>query len=105
MDLAGLSKLLGEAAALPPANQNGMRISLPGVVSHARRALAEMACPLEDAPEQVAEQFDDRLHSTQPMFHAYSLEVLAGHLDQLKAAVAAGDAKVVREFFDLYVFD
>ena len=105
MDLNAISTVLAEASALPNGNSNGMRISFTGVLSHAARSLREMALPLEDAPEHIAEQWDDRLQDSQPDLRAFSLEELSNHLDMLKKAFVGGDAATVRQFFDLYVFD
>lgn len=105
MDLTHINEVLAEAARLPHGNQNGMKISLPGVLSHAHRTLTEMAQPFEDAPEHIAEQFDDRMRESQPAMRAYGLEELGRHLALLREAFKAGDAKTVRKFFDLYVFD
>lgn len=105
MDLSTINKVLADAAALPPSNQNGMIISLPGVLSHGHRALAEMLVPFDDAPAHIVEQFESRLVDGQPGYHARSLELLGDHLAQLKEAFKNGDAKTVRQFFDLYVFD
>ena len=105
MDLTNVSKLLAEAAILPEGNLNGMKISLPGVLSHARRSLIEMSQSFEDAPEHIIEQFDDRLMESQPKMHAHRLEELGKHLKLLQEAFNSGDTKTVRRFFDLYVFD
>lgn len=105
IDMMALSKLLAEAATLP-ANQNGMVISLNGVLSMGGRALNAMAAPLDetlDAAELRAD-FDDRLVSEQPGLHAHSLEQLARHLEMLRVAIQAGDASMVAQFFNLYVF-
>jgi len=104
MDLNTITKVLTEAASLPPSNKNGMLISLPGVLSHGARALREMAEPLENATEIVAQEFDDRLMEEQPSLHAYGLEELGKHIAMLKEAFRTGDAMTVRQFFDLYVF-
>ena len=82
-----------------------MKISLLGVLSHAHRALTEMTQPFEDAPEHIVEQFDDRLQESQPTYHAFGLEELGKHLKLLQEAFNTGDAKTVRQFFDLYVLD
>ena len=105
MNLTNASKILAEAAALPEGNLKGMKISMPGVLSHARRSLTEMAQSFEDAPEHVVEQFDNRLMESQPLMHAYRLEELGKHLKLLQEAFNSGDANTVRQFFDLYVFD
>lgn len=105
MDLNSISKTLSEAAALPQGNQNGMIVSLPGVLSHAHRALIEMIAPFDDAPEHITQQFEERMTESQPGYHAHGLEILNTHLALLKKAFQNGDAKTVRQFFDLYVFD
>lgn len=105
MTLSRINPVLAAAAALPAGNQNGMKISLPGVISHGQRALTEMIVPFEDAPEHIVEQFEARLMELQPGFHAHGLEVLGAHLQLLKKAFEEGDAATVRQFFDLYVFD
>lgn len=105
MDIHHITTVLAQAAALPPTNENGMRISLPGVLSLAQRALKEMALPLEHAPEHIHEQFDERVFDVQPDLHAFGLEELGRHLALLKTAVTNSDALTVRKFFDLYVFD
>lgn len=105
MDLSGISKVLAEAALLPKGNLNGMKISMPGVLSHGHRTLTEMLVPFDDAPGHIVEQFEDRLTELQPGLHAHGLELLGSHLALLKKAFQEGDAKTVRQFFDLYVFD
>lgn len=105
MDLIQISKVLAEASSLTRENHNGMRISLPGVLSHAARSLREMAQPPEDMSEDATEQWEDRLQDSQPDLRAFSLEELSKHLDMLKTAFLGGDATIVRQFFDLYVFD
>jgi soluble cytochrome b562 len=105
MNMIQVSAVLADAAAIPQGNQNGMRISLPGVISHAHRALLEMAAPLEDVSRDAEERFSERVEDTQPALHAHGLEVLQKHLDLLGKAIQEGDAKTVRQFFDLYVFD
>ena len=105
MDLSTISKTLADAAMHQEGNQNGMKISLPGVLSHAHRALIEMAQPFEDAPEHIVEQFDDRLQESQPAMRAYGLEELNRHLALLKNVFNTGDSATIRQFFDLYDFD
>lgn len=105
MDLTVISKVLDEASALPIGNQNGMKISLPGVLSHGARALREMALPLDEVPEHIIEQWEERLQDSMPDLRAFSLEELSKHLEMLKVAFVASDAATVRQFFDLYVFD
>jgi len=105
MDLNAISKVLAEASALPAGNRNGMRISLPGTLAHAARSLREMALSLEDAPEHISEQWEERLQESLPDLRAFALEELSKHLGMLKAAFVGGDAATVRQFFDIYVFD
>lgn len=105
MDLLSISKVLAEAAALPPSNKGGMLISFPGTLSHAQRSLMEMAQPFEDAPTHLEEEFDERISDAQPALRAYGLEQMGKHLAMLKIVFQTGDAQTVRRFFDLYVFD
>jgi hypothetical protein len=105
MNFTKASRILVEAAALPIGNQNGMKISMPGVLSHAHRSLTEMSQSFENAPEHIVEQFDDRLMESQPLMRAHGLEELGKHLKLLQEAFNTGDAQTVRQFFDLYVFD
>lgn len=105
MDIKTISAVIAEASNLPEGNTGGMRISLPGTLSHAHRALIEMSRPFEDAPEHVLQERDDRIAEVQPAFHGHSLECLISHIGLLKQAFETGDAQRVRQFFDLYVFD
>lgn len=100
-----INKVFAEAATLPQGNQNGMKIDLSGLLAHAQRALVEMIEPFDDAPEHIARQFEERIEESQPGHHAHGLKMLAVHLELLKKAFNEGDAKTVRQFFDLYVFD
>lgn len=42
MTLSRINQVFAADAALPEGNQNSMKISLPGVISHGERALTEM---------------------------------------------------------------
>lgn len=98
-------RTLEKALALPCGNQNGMTISLFGVLSHAHRSLNAMSQPFEDMPEHIQSQFDDRLMEVQPGLHNFAVLELAKHLGMLKAALEEGDAAMVRQILDLYVYD
>jgi hypothetical protein len=82
MNLSVLSNTLAEAAALPPGNQNGMVISLPGVLSHAQRALTEMILPFGDEDIMV----DTALLPGSPTTEKTEMPVSAGALRARKKA-------------------
>jgi hypothetical protein len=105
--MTDLNKVVAEVLALPAGSRNGMVISLPGLLSHAKRALEEMALPLdaESGAEETRGEFEERIVETHPAFHAYGLGILLGHMKRLRAALTAGDALLVRQILDMYVVD
>lgn len=105
--MGNISKAIEEALALPAGNRNRMVMSLPGLLSHAKRALEEMALPLdaEAGADEIRSEFENRIGDAQPAFHAYGLGILLGHMERLKGALVAGDAQLVRQILDLYVVD
>lgn len=102
-----LGELLIEAAKITAPNTNGLVVSAPGALSIAARALNDMAAPLDtdSSGDDLREDFQDRIEEVQPSMAAYTLETFSKHLLKLSEAVAAGDAKVVGQFFNLYVFE
>lgn len=98
-----LAELLLQADQMPR-NENGMVISACGALSIGARALKEMA-ELPDVDGDPIAAHETRLYEVQPLLAAHSLETMADHLALLREAVVAGNAAVIRDFFNLYVFD
>ena len=98
-----LAELLLQADQMPK-NDNGMVISACGALTIGARALNEMA-ELPDLDGDPLEAHETRLYEVQPHLAAHSLETMAKHLGMLRDAVASGNATVVGDFFNLYVFD
>lgn len=98
-----LAELLLQADKLPK-NENGMVISALGALSNGVRALKEMA-ESPDVEFDPLEAHQMRLEDVQPRLAAHTLETMARHFGMLRDAVASGDAAMVGNFFNLYVFD
>lgn len=98
-----LAELLLQGDQMPK-NESGMVISACGALSNGARALNEMAED-PDVDDDPLEAHQARLEEVQPRMAAHSLETMAKHLGMLRDAVAAGDAAMVGQFFNLYVFD
>jgi hypothetical protein len=96
---------LNAASAIERPPYAGMYISLTGTLTHAARALREMAAAPETTNEKLLEQHEDRLHDSQPLMRAQGLEDLAKHLDMLKKAIENADHTTVRQFFEIYRMD
>ena len=103
MNIEQIGAQLISAGTIPPQREGRMVISLSGVISLGARALREMAEPMDLVSEVDREELAARMDNSQPGIHAFSLEELGRHLEMLKVALANGDAKTVRQFFDLYV--
>lgn len=103
LNMTRLAELLLQADQLPK-NENGMVISACGALTNGARALNEMAEAPDDDDDPL-EAHQARLGEIQPRMAAFSLETMAKHLGMLRDAVETGDAALVGEFFNLYVFD
>lgn len=100
-----IATALNAASAIERPPYNGMYISLTGTLTHAARALREMAVAPDTTNEQLLEDHEGRLYESQPALRAQGLDDLVKHLGMLKKAIDTGDHATVRQFFEIYRFD
>jgi hypothetical protein len=103
--MQAIAHALRQASEIERPPYNGMYISLSGTLSHAARALREMAGKPDTDIEEVLDAHETRCFDAQPNMRAQGLDDLGKHLRMLKAAIETNDLVTIRQFFEIYRFD
>lgn len=103
--LIDLGKLLVAAGQLPRAPSARPCNPILRTLKLATRSLNEVAALPRTQPPEVDAALRAHVEASQPELYGKLLELLTGHIEQLRTAIVQGDVEAIRDLLDQCAFD